>query len=530
MDPLLKNNTSSKKRNLQSSPMGEHESDIASKTKSIDTNQSTNSCAPAVSLVVESGNDLAATVRTDWPRFLIMETNAASSLTISSLSPFAIEKGIKGLIGTANSVKKLRSGALLVEVVREAQATNLLKQTSFVNIPVTISAHRSLNTCKGVIRSAELSSMDESEIKQNLADQGVKDVKIITQKRAGQVKKTHSIILTFSNNQLPPNIKAGYMNIKVQRYIPNPLRCFNCQKYGHHQSNCKQAKTCAKCGLSDHGSDPCSRAAQCINCGGDHPAFFTTCPQWISEKEICKEKVTKDISYPEARKMVAARTSAPINNFSYAAATVGKAKMVSQSTQTDVINCQCVPEVIVNRSSETQTEFQQQAVGEKQSGKNTSSNPVEAAAIADTVNPNRQKQLGQLITSSAGNNQSKCPKQSDQVAASAGYIHPNSQKQSGETTICSDETSQSESPKQSDQAVGSAVKSQSDAPEHKKHRRSSSLDKQLPTRTKDRPQKGSIDTVQSINKFAPLEEYEMSDPPLGAPSGKISLKKIVGPH
>jgi hypothetical protein len=131
--------------------------------------------------------------------------------------------------------------------------------------------------------------------------------------------------------------------------------------------------------------------------------------------------------------------------FSYAAATVGKAKRVSQSTPADVINCQCVPEVIVNRSSETQTEFQQQAVGEKQSGKNTSSNPVEAAAIADNVNPNRQKQLGQLITSSAGNNQSKSPKQSDQAAASAGYIHPNSQQQSGETTTRSDETSQSES-------------------------------------------------------------------------------------
>jgi hypothetical protein len=53
--------------------------------------------------------------------------------------------------------------------------------------------------------------------------------------------------------------------------------------------------------------------------------------------------------------MIAARTSAPINNFSYAAATVSKAKMVSQSTQTDVINCQCVPEIIVNRSSEKQS-------------------------------------------------------------------------------------------------------------------------------------------------------------------------------
>ena len=75
------------------------------------------------------------------------------------------------------------------------------------------------------------------------------------------------------------------MNIAVEQYTPSPLRCFKCQKYGHHQTACRHEKVCAKCGLADHDPDPCSRAPYCINCKGDYPAYYTTCPAWISAKE-----------------------------------------------------------------------------------------------------------------------------------------------------------------------------------------------------------------------------------------------------
>ena len=45
----------------------------------------------------------------------------------------------------------MRSGSLLIEATRPAQARNILDTTSFMDIDVKATTHRSLNTSKGVI-------------------------------------------------------------------------------------------------------------------------------------------------------------------------------------------------------------------------------------------------------------------------------------------------------------------------------------------------------------------------------------------
>ena len=44
------------------------------------------------------------------------------------------------------------------------------------NIPVTISAHRILNICKGIISETDLQYVPKSKIPENIKDQGVTDV------------------------------------------------------------------------------------------------------------------------------------------------------------------------------------------------------------------------------------------------------------------------------------------------------------------------------------------------------------------
>ena len=36
-------------------------------------------------------------------------------------------------------------------------------------------------------------------------------------------------------------------------YIPNPLQCFNCQRFGHHENSCPElpGSVCEKCGMGD---------------------------------------------------------------------------------------------------------------------------------------------------------------------------------------------------------------------------------------------------------------------------------------
>ena len=74
----------------------------------------------------------------------------------------------------------MRSGALLIEVARPAQVTNLLNMNTLFNIKVGVTPHRSLNSVKGVIRCTDLIDTTEAEILEGLSTQGVIAVKKIS--------------------------------------------------------------------------------------------------------------------------------------------------------------------------------------------------------------------------------------------------------------------------------------------------------------------------------------------------------------
>jgi len=274
------------------------------------------------------------------PTFFILEALDGSSL--ARLSPFAIEKAIQGSLGTVNQVKKLRNGKLLVEISRPSQATNIRKITNLASIPVSISEHRSLNSCKGTIRSFELAAISPAELQEELRPQGIIDIKYLYTVRDGTKKSNGTMILTFNNSTLPKHIKAGYYNINVRQYIPNPMRCFKCQRYGHHQSTCNREEICSSCGLPAHTGSQCQRSPHCVNCGEGHTSNFNRCPHWLKEKEICKIKLENNISYPEARRRVENRNPNP-SQLSFAQVIQGKPKMISIATQTDVTKCMCEP-------------------------------------------------------------------------------------------------------------------------------------------------------------------------------------------
>ena len=101
------------------------------------------------------------------------------------------------------------------------------------------------------MRCKELSLCSIAEIHDGLKSQGVTDVKRISVRRNGETRTTNTNILTFSSLDLPHSVKIGYISAKVNLYIPNPMRCFKCQQYGHHISRCPRGPICAKCGTDE---------------------------------------------------------------------------------------------------------------------------------------------------------------------------------------------------------------------------------------------------------------------------------------
>ena len=243
----------------------------------------------------------------NFPKFIVIKSENQEK-PITTLSPFVIEKQIEATIGTPKSVKKLKNQTLLVETTRKAQTDNLLKMTTFFNLPVSVSEHKTLNTCKGKIRDRTLKGESEENILEYLRNQDVIAVKRFKIQKGHSQIETNTLLLTFKKIEVPKSLRIYYRFVPVDVYIPNPLRCYNCQRFGHHEMNCPEdiGSVCEKCGMGnhDHITSRYKNETKCVNCGQNHLSKSTECEVWKKEKEIMKIKVTKNLTYLEARSLL----------------------------------------------------------------------------------------------------------------------------------------------------------------------------------------------------------------------------------
>ena len=268
-------------------------------------------------LQTESDDDLEQTPNfvfkgnETFARFLVIKSMEEKAVT--SLSPFIIEKQIESIIGSPKSVKKLKNKTLLVEANRKSQTENLLKTTTFFGLRVSVTEHQSLNSSKGIICDRMLKGEKEDEIVDYLKEQGVTACKRFKIKKDHEMVETNTLLLTFNTVNVPKSLRIFYRIVPVDIYVPNPLRCFNCQRFGHHENNCPVdlGSVCANCGAGghDHHTSACKNAPKCVNCGKDQVSRSSNCEIWKKEKEICKIKVTKNITYLEAKKQFESQTS-----------------------------------------------------------------------------------------------------------------------------------------------------------------------------------------------------------------------------
>ena len=274
-----------------------------------------------------------------WPRFLLVK-GTENERRLSKLSPFAVNKAIIAVLGSDPfNMKTLRNGDILVEVDKENQSSKLLKLnlTMDNDIPITVLPHYNLNTKKGVIRCPDIKDCSNEEILDGLKDEGVMKLDRILVFRDGQRKPTGTFILTFQSQTLPKYIRVGYYRVAVAQFIPNLVRCYKCQKFGHTKFNCRKNEVCTKCGQEDHTDFlECKNEAKCVNCQGKHASNDKECPKWKEEKEIQRIKAERGISYTEAKKQMDIFNSVKSTYAQAAAATKPVVKTATVETQTEM--------------------------------------------------------------------------------------------------------------------------------------------------------------------------------------------------
>ena len=136
---------------------------------------------------------------------------------------------------------------------------------------------------------------------------------------AKQESDTSPVILGYGGD-IPAKILIGFSSFKPKLYIPQPLRCFKCNKFGHVASRCLSKLTCPRC-ASNHKVEDCqvpkyeanniNSLLKCSNCGGNHSAAYKLCPVYAKSQAILALKTSNKMSYAEAAECIAKQGQNP---------------------------------------------------------------------------------------------------------------------------------------------------------------------------------------------------------------------------
>lgn len=237
------------------------------------------------------------------PKFITIKRDCSSDQSLRNVSPFLIQKSIESFAGKPKAIKRLRDGSLLIESINKKQADKLYRMTQISDdIKIKVMEHPTLNTTKGTIYCRELIELDDNEILDGLKEQSVIDIVRLKRREGADLKDTGVFILTFKLHAIPMTIHAGFLNLSVKLYIPNPRRCFKCQRFGHGKNHCRNDEICGKCANPSHNKDSCTEPKpKCRNCEEEHPSWSRECATYQQEKEIQKIQTVNRVTNYEAR-------------------------------------------------------------------------------------------------------------------------------------------------------------------------------------------------------------------------------------
>jgi len=129
----------------------------------------------------------------------------------------------------------------------------------------------------------------------------------ISRRINGSETGTETCILNYDRElALPVTIKLAFLSFKIRNYIPNPMQCKNCYKFGHTAKHCRHTVICSNCSERDHVAEHCKAKVQkCTNCGGKHPAISKICNKYVEIKRILAVADMDKLSYKDAAKKIA---------------------------------------------------------------------------------------------------------------------------------------------------------------------------------------------------------------------------------
>ena len=186
------------------------------------------------------------------------------------------------------TVRPINVGEWLIQASTQEQSEVYLSLTDLENIDVVVRKHNDLNSIEGTVvlppANDDDGVPDEETILSSLRlrypnVQSVKTYEIPSRKI--KAKKIRIARVKFEGQSLPKYIRIEGQRRELQPFVPKPLQCNSCSKYGHTRNRCRSEPVCAFCSSKDHSTKWNCGTPKCANCGQDHHARSKECVFYI---------------------------------------------------------------------------------------------------------------------------------------------------------------------------------------------------------------------------------------------------------
>jgi len=244
---------------------------------------------------------------------------------LKDLNPILLERLLNNLASGFSDCRRNRDGQVTFMTKNANQARALIGKRNLQisptqTIEVEFSLIESLNSSRGTIFGADLVNIPiegEDALLPHLKKFGVSQIeRIKTRGKDGQLEFRGLHVLTFDSRNLPEEISVGFLKYTVKEWVPSPMKCQFCLEFRHTKNRCpNNIKLCKKCNNIEHEDD--CQVQKCHHCSPPndaHESFSRNCPVMKMEKKICSEKVARNITFKEARKLVEDQVNIDFSN------------------------------------------------------------------------------------------------------------------------------------------------------------------------------------------------------------------------
>ena len=259
------------------------------------------------------------------------------------LNPVRVTNWIKNLVGEDCEVSPFKVKKAVKVVTNQKGVEVLMKQQKFDKIKIRVERFAQEVFVKGIIHGVELDITDD-ELLQGLhcPDASASKFRVSEVFRfKGVAGRSKSVVLKFPGSELPEVMVYGWTRFRVSLFIPRPLRCFRCQRFGHSSQVCRSVQRCSTCG-GNHSYENCTEDIKCVNCGGSHSAASKECPKFVELQNVMKIKTEGKMTFAEAVKCAEAQKAQKA--VSEKARTQGS--QISRMSQNTLSNSQSFSQVV----------------------------------------------------------------------------------------------------------------------------------------------------------------------------------------